>query len=311
VRMPTASEVESSGTGVEDRGPSLPDRDTHPGRKRRVIGIAIAAAVLISSSGQDGRASPIGGSGEIRYGVSKVKGFDTCSAPTVAQMQTWWNNTPYYDIGIYIGGAMRACSQPNLTSAWARSVHEQGWSFYLTWVGPQAPCTSFRVRFSSDPTTARQQGRDEADRAVSAARNLGFTGKNMYFYDMESYDTTNSACRRAVNAFVGGWVGRIHNQYGEKAGVYGSSCGSAVSDWADLQNVPDTVWVAAWNNDPDVWGLPCLSDSLWIGDQRLHQYRGSHAETWGGITLTIDNDCAKGLVTPHGHTVIHTECTTE
>jgi hypothetical protein len=247
--------------------------------------------------------TPVGGSGQIRYGVSKFKGFDTCSAPSASRMQTWWRYSPYFDVGIYIGGSNRACSQPNLTTSWVTTVHNQGWSFYLTWVGPQAPCTYINTssRFSSTASTAAQQGRNQADAAVNAARNLGFTGKNVYYYDMEHYNTGNSTCRNAVKSFVSGWVGRLRHYWGEASGMYGATCGSAVNDWASIPNIPDDVWLAYWNNDPDVWGLKCVPDGNWVFNQRIHQYRGGHNETWGGITLGIDNDCASGPVTPHGH----------
>lgn len=150
---------------------------------------------------------------------------------------------------------------------------------------------------------------DEADKAVLAAANLGFTGKNVYYYDLESCDTTNTTCRNAVKAFIDGWVYRIRSYWGEKAGVYGSACGSAVSDWASIANPPDSVWIAAWNGVKSVWNLPCVSNTLWANHQRLHQWRGGHNETWGGVTLNIDSDCADGLVTPHGHSCSDPECT--
>lgn len=97
--------------------------------------------------------------------------------------------------------------------------------------------------------------------------------------------------------------------YGFKSGVYGSPCNAA--DWAAISNVPDVVWLADWNNDPDVWGLACLPDGLWKYDQRLHQYAGNVWEYYGGYWLQIDRDCAKGLVTPNGHTGENTACTVE
>ena len=269
---------------------------------RGAISAAVIVVLLCAGGFSKAGATPIGGTGEIRYGVSKRKGFDACSAPSQSAMQTWWNNTPYWDVGIYIGGVNRACSQPNLTSSWATNVHNQGWSFYLIWVGLQAPCVSFSAStFSTDPATATSQGRQAADNAVVAAANLGFNGMNVYYFDMEAYNTGNSTCRTAVRSFVNGWSDQIQSYWGEKAGVYGSGCGSAVDDWAYIGHPPNDIWVADWNLDPDVWGLGCVPNSHWISDQRLHQYRGGHNETWGGVTISIDNDCADGLVTPHGH----------
>lgn len=46
-------------------------------------------------------------------------GFDTCSAPPDSTMNTWWQHSPYYSVGIYIGGVHRKCSQPNLKTNWA------------------------------------------------------------------------------------------------------------------------------------------------------------------------------------------------
>lgn len=55
-------------------------------------------------------------------GISQQKGFDTCAAPTKTTMSNWWTNSPYYNIGIYIGGSSRGCAQPNLTASWVTAV---------------------------------------------------------------------------------------------------------------------------------------------------------------------------------------------
>jgi hypothetical protein len=268
----------------------------------RAIAAAFVLAALFAGSVSSSLATPIGGAGQVRYGVSKQKGFDACTAPSTSAMQTWWNFSPYWDIGIYIGGVNRACSQPNLTSSWASSAHNMGWSFYLTWVGLQAPCVnSPNSTFSSDPATAASQGQQAADNAVIAASNLGFDGTNVYYFDLEAYNTGDSTCRTAVKSFINGWSSRVQSYWGEKAGVYGSGCGSAVDDWASIGTPPNDVWIADWNLDPDVWGLCNVPNTHWTSDQRLHQYRGGHSETWGGVAISIDNDCADGQVVPHGH----------
>jgi hypothetical protein len=144
--------------------------------------LLLAPLLFILAGGADTEATSVGGSGGTRYGVSQNKGFDTCSAPTTSQMQAWWNYSPYWDTVIYMGGVSRGCSQPNLTKTWVTDAHNQGWSFYLTWVGPQAPCTGFTYKFSYDTFDAFHQGKAEADKADAAAYNLGFTGYNIYYY---------------------------------------------------------------------------------------------------------------------------------
>lgn len=233
-------------------------------------------------------------------GISKYRGFDKCAAATVSQMQTWWTNSPYWDANIYIGGSSRACSQTNLTSSWVSSINSQGWGIIPTWVGPQAPCSGFSSRMSYDTATARSQGINQASSAHSAAVNLGFAAGTIIYYDIEAYDTSNTSCKAAVKAFLGGWDYQLHVK-GDYAGIYGSSCGSNVAGWASLSTVPDDVWVAAWDGRHTVWGLSCLSDTLWSNNQRIHQYQGGHNETYGGITFNIDGDCEDGRVAAHGH----------
>jgi len=207
-----------------------------------------------------------------------------------------------------MGGSARVCPQPNLSKSWVTAVHNQGWSFYLVWAGPQAPCNGGSI--SQNTFTTYNQGKQEADRADAAAWNLGFTGYNVYYYDMENYNEGDPACRDAVNSFLNGWGYQNRYVYGNRVGVYGNSCDAP--NWASIANVPDDVWIANWNNDPDVWGLgSCLPDLLWVNNQRLHQYAGNVYETWGGYGMTIDRDCANGDVTPHGHGSSDPACTTE
>jgi hypothetical protein len=278
-------------------------------RRRRFVAAIAAVVVAIATPAA---ATPIGGDGEVRFGRSDVMGFDPCGLPTTSQMATWWRSSPYFDIGIYIGGSDRACLMPGLNSTWATNAHNQGWGFYPIWVGPQPACwTGGGATMSSTSSVARQQGLNEAVSAIQTMRNLGFTGINVIYYDMEGYPTSNSVCRDAVDAFVDGWDTEIQ-AVGEKAGVYGSSCASAPADWVSIAHVPDYVWLGAYNGDPDVWGLQCIADQLWNGGRRLHQYRGSHIESWGGLSIAnVDNDCAYGGVVPHGHGVSDIACTRE
>lgn len=246
-----------------------------------------------------------------RVGIDQHHGFDRCNPPTASQMQTWWNQSPYWVANLYIGGISLACDPYNLTPTWLNSVAQQGWTFIPTWVGPQAPCTDFRYRMSSNAGTAYQQGKDEAEDAVAAARDLGFLENMVIYYDIEGYPD-QSACRDAVASFVRGWVEKLH-QLGFQAGVYGSPCRSYISDWAEDSPVPDDIWIAHWIYDaynskatvgdvPD--NIPCLADDLWPpsyyqegNHQRIKQYTGGHTESWGGVSVTIDSNVLDGEVT--------------
>jgi photosystem II stability/assembly factor-like uncharacterized protein len=233
--------------------------------------------------------------------VSSRQGFDRCLLPTIEQMQTWRDKSPYRVFNIYLGGISFACSSNPLNEFWLYSVAQQGWSFILTWVGPQAPCKNYTHPMSSNANTAYQQGRTEAASAAAAAGRLGFLVNKIIYYDVESYSGASASCRATVAAFLRGWAERLH-ELGFKAGAYGAPCTSYISDWAANHPPPDDVWIAHWyKTDYDasasVWGAPCLSDSLWTTHQRLKQYVGGHSETWGGETLIVDSSKLDGQIT--------------
>lgn len=243
-----------------------------------------------------------GGGGDNGIIISDQQGFDKCEIPSTSQMQTWWNSSPYYEVNLYIGGSARACSNSGLNASWVSTVSAQGWNFIPTWVGPQAPCTGYSSRFSSDPTTAYSQGRAEANSAVTTATNLGLISAGRYaviYYDLEAFPD-QSSCRTAAKSFLNGWVERL-NELGHRAGIYGSACGSYVTDWATIANVPDDVWPAHWiystyNANATVWSVACVADSYWSNHQRIRQYAGGHNETYGGVTFNIDSNALDGHV---------------
>lgn len=269
-----------------------------------VLVLSLTLLVVISNVAAGGR-TPRADEQVLARGVviSQKQGFDKCEIGTTSQMSIWWTDSPYWDSNIYIGGNSRACSNSGLNSSWTNTTSAQGWNFIPTWVGPQAPCSGYYYRISWDTGTAYNEGRAEADAAHSTAISLGLAGgrrRTIVYYDMEAYDTTNSACNAAVESFISGWVGRMR-ELGHRGGAYGSACGSDVTGWAYIANAPDDVWIAYWNYsyyspDATVWGIVCVSDSLWVNHQRIHQYAGGHDETYGGVTFNIDSNIADGHV---------------
>jgi photosystem II stability/assembly factor-like uncharacterized protein len=237
------------------------------------------------------------------------QGFDKCEIPTLSQMQTWWNGSPYKTVNLYIGGSSRGCTNSALTPSFLFRLNQQGWRFIPTWVGPQAPCTGYPSRMSSDVIEAYAQGVSEANLAVERLAALGLTDPDMtgsvIYYDIEAYGT-DAACRAAVNSFMNGWVSQIRAR-GSLAGVYGSTlCNTGLNDFMSISNVPDVIWPARWYHnlgsgfyDPtaNVWNLgSCVPNTAWSNHQRLRQYEGDHTETWGGLTLAIDSNALDGVV---------------
>lgn len=235
--------------------------------------------------------------------VTDQAGFDKCAVTTVDKMQTWWDESPYSVANLYIGGAAFACPNQNLDAVWIHKVSQQGWTFIPTWVGPQAPCTSFNHRMSWTPATAYQEGQVEAAAAAVAAREYGFFGDQIIYYDLEAFPNASTACRAATDAFMEGWTRQLHD-LGFKAGGYGQECSSYMTDWVDNSPSPDDIWWARWPFPPwgydptaSVYGSSCIPDNYWDDHQRIRQYTGGHTETWGGVLLTIDSNALDGEVT--------------
>ena len=228
-------------------------------------------------------------------------GFETCTAPSLAVLNAW-AASPYDAVGIYLGGVNRACKDGNLSASWVATTRSLGWNLMPLYVGLQAPCVSQSglAKISQDVTTAATQGAAAADDAVAKSNGFGLPAGSPLYLDVEGYATNNLACTKAVQAFVVGWVNELR-PLGYLAGVYGSAA-STIRDVAGLgSSIPDAVWIANWNGVQAVFGDPHVSDSLWAAHQRIHQYKGGHNETWGGVTLDIDNDYLDGpVVGPSG-----------
>jgi hypothetical protein len=179
-----------------------------------------------------------------------------------------------------------------------------GWGLIPTIVGYQSPCSVCTTcqKHSTDPATAEQQGRGEADITITDANNLGLTTGSVLYYDMERYDETSSTpgCRTSVNAFLKGWTDRLHEQ-GYVSGTYGSPT-NAVADWVNIPAASrmDAIWMARWDNVQSVWFYaspsPQIPTNFWSNHQRIKQFQAPHNETWGGVTFNIDGNTADGPV---------------
>jgi hypothetical protein len=229
-------------------------------------------------------------------------GFDACTAPSVATM-TAWLGSPYRVAGTYLGGDNWACGYGNFNRSWVNQVAAEGWKFIPIWVGPQAPCSTIPGATLINPAQATAEGEAQAASATATAASFGYgTGTPVYF-DMEGYDSSNTACKTGVLDFLDGWTQGLHAA-GYISGVY-SSAASGIADLASEYgqpgyDSPDDIWIADWTGDP-VLTDPYLPNRDWAGHQRLHQYYGGHLETWGGASVDVDNDAIDGAVAGLSH----------
>ena len=174
---------------------------------------------------------------------------------------------------------------------------QSGWLNLLPlYVGLQAPCVSQSglAKVSTNATSAATQGLAAADDAATQAANLGLSAGNPVWFDMEGYKLNDATCTKAVQTFVSAWDVELHAR-GYLAGVYGSAA-STIRDIAQAATIPDLAWIANWNGVQSVFGDPNVSDSLWANHQRIHQYKGGHKETYGGVTINIDSSVVDSTV---------------
>ena len=246
------------------------------------------------------RAGASGASASAGGAVFTGLGFDACTAPSTASMNAWLASSPYRAIGVYIGGNNRGCSQPNLTASWVSTHTAKGWNLIPTYVGLQAPTSACSSCAKLSASQATAQGAAAAADAVTQAGALGMGPGSPIYFDMEAYTRTSSATS-ATLAFLEAWTDKLH-ALGYTSGVYSSSA-SGIADLADQvgtgYNLPDDIWFANWNGVANT-SDPYVPSNAWAGNQRIHQYRGGHNETYGGVTINIDNNYVDGATVGGG-----------
>lgn len=205
-----------------------------------------------------------------------------------------WSSSPYRAVNIYIGGINRGCSQPALTAGWVTKELGAGWGLFPTYVGLQAPGNSCGCS-AIQPSQATAEGTAAAADAVSKEQALGIGAGPVYF-DMEGYNHGGSTTT-AVLTFLAAWTTKLHAD-GYLSGVY-SSAGSGIVDLVSKYGTgyaePDDIWIADWNGQKTT-NDPAVPSADWPNHQRIHQYSGGRNETYGGITINVDDNYLDGAV---------------
>ena len=136
--------------------------------------------------------------------------------------------------------------------------------------------------------------------------NLGVTNPAQGTAVTFDLDVAPSACQAATNSFISGWDYQLSLTPAQRSGVYGSVCASNLQALANISHVPDCIW----GGDPestlttkDLWYDPgnCgVTSGSWSHNQRLKQWGVNNNESWGGVGLLIDEDCANTWMNPSG-----------
>jgi hypothetical protein len=227
------------------------------------------------------------------------QGVDRCSDQNQKQVADLWNNgTPFFNYGLYIGGAEGGLLGCTSTVAFSNYVKSVGFGIMPIWDDLQPPCTGNGAVMSSNATTARGQGVTSAHNAQAAMTRFGFTSTDNVWLDIEPFTETNASCRAAVHAYIDGWDSVLN--VGADAGVYIHHANA--NSLATLAHVPNALWIAHYSAAVNtVWGFSDIPDGSWVLDQRIHQYRGSklYGLPWG---------CTAGAKCPDGQIQVDVNC---
>lgn len=225
--------------------------------------------------------------------------FDACRAPSRRVMDRWRVTSPFHGVGIYIGGALRACAQRHLTRGWVRHQVEHGWKLLPIWVGPQASCTSYsrtipsRAGSTHRYPAARALAAREARRAARAAQDLGIVRGSTLWYDLEWFPSGRPACRASALHFLSAWTDELHRR-GYRSGAY-SSVSAGIAALGSVRGdsrftKPDRLWFAWHNWRRDVRWDEYVKAPAWRQRARVHQYALDVVGRYGGVRMAIDRN---------------------
>jgi uncharacterized protein YraI len=267
--------------------------------RRRLSGVLISAAVA-AAGGSVVFATPAAaapatsvtypaGATATRFAGSA---FDTCTAPALPAIKAW-KASPYRGVGVYISGVNRTCAQPELTAGWVSGAAALGWRLIPIHKGLQPPCGGKPADQKISTSGAAVEGTAAANESVAAAKALGILPGSAIYNDIENYSTAATVCRTAVLTYLSAWTKRLH-ALGYVSGVYANLSSGAPQLAAVYTSTsyarPDALWIARWDGSTALTGWAGVGDGLWAAHQRAKQYRGDHVETYGGVTINIDND---------------------
>jgi len=235
------------------------------------------------------------------------KGFDTCAAPSDAQMDDWYAHSPYRGVGVYIGGSSYLCKTGDspsggYTADWVQHQAATGWGMWAIYAGKQGPDLTAA---NADP---QARGVEDGADAARQAQKLGFASGTTVFLDIEPYH--EDATAHAVNTYMKAFADEL-TKGGYRLGVYGGSLNRATghSVLGDLVADPSLSSLVA---AVDIAGTTAsqanfnattndqyVPSTMWGKHQRIHQYTQGASRQFGSTTLSVDDDVVDLAPTSH------------
>ena len=139
----------------------------------------------------------------------------------------------------------------------------------------------------------------EADEAVAAALAYGHRRGSTLWYDLEAFDINQPACRDSALALVSAWTDRLHAARLHERLLLQRRVGHQDARRRPRGHrrrlrCPTRSGSPTTSAAPSraTWGTTrteYISDDGWPGN-RMRQFCGTHTETYGGVSITIDSN---------------------
>src|SRR5690348_3657992 len=88
-------------------------------------GAGFAALLLVAAAVPPAVVLATAAPAQASFGISQRYGVDACGLNSTSRATAFWKNTPYSNIGVYIGGANAAC--PMNSASFIKALVAQGW----------------------------------------------------------------------------------------------------------------------------------------------------------------------------------------
>ena len=255
------------------------------------IAAIVAAALLVGASGgAAARSRP-------RGCLHRLRLRRRAPRPRRRHSQAW-SASPYRAVGIYLGGANRHAADGNLSASWvatdavARLEPAAALRRAAGAVRRPDPAAEAldRARRRPRARTCRRRRRSGASRARSvfprAARSTSTwratVGNDARARRPSSRSSTAGTTELRAHRVRAGRLRQRRVDDPRRLGARPVDAGHR--------------WIANWNGVEGVFGDPYVSDAIWPNHQRVHQYKGGHNETYGGVTINIDSNFVDGAV---------------
>jgi hypothetical protein len=226
-------------------------------------------------------------------------GFDKRDFPGLAQMQTWYDTSPYEWVGYYLPSP---CFSGVAWTGNRQQLIDQQWGLAVLYVGLQAPSAAVVTADTTRPaaatapaltrcaqnTLSADQGRLDADDAANIAVADGFPEGTTIFLDVERADPYPSE----LDAYVRAWVQRVLERR-LTPGIYGHRLNAAAlfaSQKAAYDAAGDTRDPPFWVSSSQGFDLMKSPAESGFPFATVWQNPTDANETHGGVTFRIDHN---------------------